>query len=215
MELLDSVQDVHILDLGCGDGRFGLELFHKGCASFTGIEGSENMANEAVSVLDGHNATIRVQSLEEWTPLKERYNLVVSRMVFHYIEDLLPVFRNIYESLEEGGQCVFSVQHPVITSSIESAKESGQRSHWLVDDYFRQGAREEPWIDEEIVKYHRSIEQYIRLIHKAGFLLEGLREAEPVKGLFNEEEEFKRRQRIPLFLLLSCRKSKESLTSNK
>lgn len=42
---------------------------------------------------------------------------------------------------------------------------------------------------------------------RAGFQLEALSECEPVETLFTgDPDELRRRRRIPLFLLLSCRK---------
>ena len=39
-QLIGHVQGKQILDLGCGDAKFGAELLEKGCYSYTGIEGS-------------------------------------------------------------------------------------------------------------------------------------------------------------------------------
>ena len=37
-ELIGNVQDISILDLGCGDASFGKELLEQGAASYTGID---------------------------------------------------------------------------------------------------------------------------------------------------------------------------------
>ncbi|WP_079479828.1 class I SAM-dependent DNA methyltransferase [Halobacillus salinus] len=205
MDMIGSAHKNRVLDLGSGDGRFGVDLLQNGGAYYTGIEGSLKMVEEARGVLKDLSASILHQTLEEWRP-RETYDLVVSRMVLHYIDDLSPLVSKVYRSLESGGRFIFSVQHPVITASVKSAHETGKRSHWIVDDYFREGGRKEPWIGEEVVKYHRSIEKYVKLLREAGFLLEDLREAEPIEDYFQDPEEFNRRQRIPLFLLISCRK---------
>lgn len=41
-----------ILDLGCGDAKFGKELLEKDCRSYTGIEGSELMYEKAKKQLE-------------------------------------------------------------------------------------------------------------------------------------------------------------------
>ncbi|MCA0970201.1 methyltransferase domain-containing protein [Halobacillus litoralis] len=209
LELLDDVKGRSVLDLGCGDGRFGLELFQRGTRLYTGVEGSLKMVDRAKEVTEGFHATIDHTSLEEWQPAAEQTDVVVSRMVFHYIEDLRSVFEKVASSLKPGGQFLFSVQHPVLTSSIESAEAKGKRGQWIVDDYFRTGKREEPWIGESVVKFHRTIEAYVSLAARSGFVIEGLSEAEPKEDMFQEREEYERRQRIPLFLILSCRKEGE------
>ena len=44
MEVLGDFTNAAILDLGCGDGRFGVELLMGGCKSYTGIEASQRMS---------------------------------------------------------------------------------------------------------------------------------------------------------------------------
>ncbi|MBA2173722.1 class I SAM-dependent methyltransferase [Halobacillus locisalis] len=207
LELLDPVVGKRVVDLGCGDGLFGCDLKERGASYYEGVEGSRNMVQKAEGNLGESNVAIVHTPIEEWQSRKESFDIVVSRMVFHYIENLPLVFRKVYESMKEGGQFVFSVQHPVLTSSMESAAKSGKRSSWLVDDYFRSGERQEPWLEEEVTKYHRTMEQYFQLIKQAGFAVEDLRECEPRREYFKKDEEYDRRQRIPLFLLFACRKS--------
>ena len=52
MELIGDVSGKKVLDLGCGDAEFGLELMKQGCSFYEGVEGSLNMVQKAVSVLD-------------------------------------------------------------------------------------------------------------------------------------------------------------------
>jgi ubiquinone/menaquinone biosynthesis C-methylase UbiE len=53
LELLGSVTEKTILDLGCGDAKFALELLAAGCASCTGIEPSTKMLELAWQNLSG------------------------------------------------------------------------------------------------------------------------------------------------------------------
>lgn len=46
-QLIGDVKGKKILDLGCGDAKFGKELLEKDCHSYTGIEGSELMYEKA------------------------------------------------------------------------------------------------------------------------------------------------------------------------
>lgn len=43
-ELLGDFRNKKLLDLGCGDASFGEELLNQGAASYTGVEGSQQMA---------------------------------------------------------------------------------------------------------------------------------------------------------------------------
>ncbi|WP_226577301.1 class I SAM-dependent methyltransferase [Halobacillus litoralis] len=206
MESLGDIKGAHILDLGCGDAAWASELYEKGCVFYEGVEGSENMVEAAWKEVSPFNAVIHHASLEELDFREASYDFIVSRMVLHYIEELDAVLQNIHEALKVGGRLIFSVQHPVLTSSTESAFQTGRRTNWIVDDYFHQGERREPWMDKEVIKYHRTLEEYFKLLLKAGFRIHDLREGEPGKENFDSDEELKRRQRIPLFLIFSCEK---------
>ncbi|WP_312092153.1 class I SAM-dependent methyltransferase [Niallia sp.] len=205
-ELLAEIKGKSILDLGCGDANFGIELLEKGAKNYVGVEGSKRMYEEASRHLTGTNATVYHSTLENWSFTNHEMDVVVSRLVFHYIKDLHKIFQGVYHTLKDNGKFVFTVQHPLLLSTCESADSSGKRTNWVVDDYFSMGERNEPWIGKNVVKYHRTIEEYFRLLKQAGFKVTDLREGMPKQENFHEEEEYKRRTRIPLFLIFSCEK---------
>ena len=206
LELIGNVTAKRILDLGCGDAEIGVELLQQGGASYVGVEGSENMTLAAAKNLEGTTGQVIHSSMEEWQPQPEQYDFVISRFALHYLEDLMNVFQKIHSSLVPGGSFIFSVQHPILTSSTKSAEASGKRTDWIVDDYFNQGERSEPWIGKKVIKYHRTVEEYFRLLLAAGFVVDDLREGTPRVDNFSSREEYERRMRIPLVLMLSGRK---------
>lgn len=206
LQLIGDVKEKTILDLGCGDAQFGVELLQKGCLSYTGIEGSHLMYTEAIKQLENKNGIVHFINLKDYTYPSSTFDLVTSRLALHYIEHLDIIFQNVYQTLKNDGIFTFSVQHPVITSSFESLQTSGKRTSWLIDNYFKTGERIEPWIEQDVIKYHRTIEQYFTLLQQAGFTITDLREAIPKRNHFQSEEEYTRRLRIPLFLLFSCKK---------
>lgn len=55
-------------------------------------------------------------------------------------------------------------------------------------------------------KYHRTVEDYFRLLQTTGFRIEELREAQPKRKNFYDTQTYERRKRIPLFLIFSTRK---------
>ncbi len=207
LDMIGEVNDQKVLDLGCGDGAFGKELFERGAAFYEGVEGSVRMAALAEEQLAGKNSRISRSSLETWPFPERKYDLAVSRLVLHYIENLEEALAGISNSLKDAGRLVFSVQHPVLTASMKSAEQEGKRTDWIVDDYFKTGRRSEPWIGERVVKYHRTMEEYVQLLRGAGFVIKDIREGTPREEQFRSVEEFERRLRIPLFLMFSCTKA--------
>ncbi|TYS57532.1 methyltransferase domain-containing protein [Sutcliffiella horikoshii] len=205
-ELVGNIQNKTILDLGCGDASFGKELLHLGAKHYTGVEGSEQMVEAARSNLLELDATIHNETMESFNYPSASYDLVTSRFAIHYVSDIDRLFQNIYQSLKEDGRFIFSIQHPLTTSSFASKESGDKRGNWIVDDYFLDGERKEPWINQVVVKYHRTIEQYFTALREAGFTIQDLREGTPVREHFSSEEEFLRRQRIPVVLAFGCGK---------
>jgi SAM-dependent methyltransferase len=85
---------------------------------------------------------------------------VTSRLALNHVEDVASVLRQAHEALRPGGRMVLSVEHPVITSNFANLA-NGRRIDWLVDDYFRTGARPHTWMGQEVVKYHYTLEDWL------------------------------------------------------
>jgi SAM-dependent methyltransferase len=206
LELVRPVSGRRILDLGCGDAAIGLTLLQEGANSYLGVEGSHKMAALAAQTLAGSSGQVIRKPLEEWETPPAIFDLVLSRLVFHYIADLTPVFANVAAALAPGGRFVFSVEHPVITSCDRGWPAGTHRQDWIVDDYFETGLRVTRWLGGTVEKYHRTVEDYFRLLQAAGLRIETLREAHPQREHFAGVETFERRKRIPLFLILAAYK---------
>ncbi|MBD2256985.1 class I SAM-dependent methyltransferase [Pseudanabaena sp. FACHB-2040] len=207
LELIVPVANKRILDLGCGDAAIGKEFLHHGAASYIGVEGSQKMAAAAIQMLTGTSGRVIPQTIEDWSYPPEAFDLVLARLVLHYVADLAPVFNNVFQTLAARGQFVFSVEHPVITSCDRGWRAGTLRQDWVVDDYFSTGVRVADWLGGTVQKYHRTIEDYFHLLQTTGFQIEALREARPQLNHFHDPQTYERRKRIPLFLILSAHKS--------
>lgn len=197
---------LRVIDLGCGDGRFGRELLEAGCASYHGVDGSTRMVEVARRNLAGTSARVERVDMEDFESDARPTDLVTARLSLHYIADLDAVLRSAARSLVPGGRVVFSVLHPVITS--HRTVNDGQRMTWTVDDYFHPGPRRRQWMGSVVTWQHRTVENYVHAMIRAGFCRTALRECEPVIDRFDGDgDELARRRRVPLFLLLSGRMS--------
>jgi SAM-dependent methyltransferase len=205
MEMLGDFRAKTILDLGCGDGGFGVELLAGGCRSYVGIEASARMvaASEALKSAGGQ---MHQSGMEGWSYPEAAFDLVVSRLALHYISDIAQIFKQVHQTLKPGGRLIFSVEHPVLTCSNKSATVTGTRYAWIVDDYFVAGSRNVAWMGSEVIKYHRTVEDYFSSLQSANFTVEQLRESRPRREMFTDEALYARRQRIPLFLLLAAQR---------
>jgi SAM-dependent methyltransferase len=201
-DLLGNVHGLDVLDLGCGDARYGRRLIERGCASYVGVDGSGRMVELAEQALAGSRGSVRQANIEGLALPQGTLDVVISRMTLHWLEDLAPTFESIARALRPSGKLVFSVEHPVLTCCAEARVEGQPRGHWLVDDYFVTGPRTSRWFGVTVRKFHRSVEEYFRLLRSAGFRVVDLREAMPSKQQIRDEDELRRRQRVPLMLLI-------------
>ena len=204
--LTGSVAKLRLLDLGCGDAAFGREALQQGAQHYLGLEASHNMAAAARTLLAGTRGEVVETAIEAWTYPEGAFDLVVSRLALHYIEDFAAVCAKVFTSLLHGGRFIFSVEHPVVTCSQRGAQASGVHYDWIVDDYFITGRRVKQWMGSEVVIYHRTVEDYVLGLQGAGFVLEALRESRPQPELFSDPALYARRLRIPLLLFCTGRK---------
>ncbi|UNK18652.1 methyltransferase domain-containing protein [Paenibacillus sp. N3/727] len=210
-EMMGDVRRKSILDLGCGTATYGSELLELGASQYTGLEGSINMVEHARKTLDSmSNGCVIHLALEDWKAPEAAYDLVVSRLVIHYVEDIDALFSHVYTSLKAGGSFVFSVEHPVMTSSYGLPKPAGQKQDWTIDNYFVAGGREQEWLGRTVKKFHRTVEDYFSALQRAGFVVEQIRESRPDERHFSNRETYERRLRIPLFFMMKGYKKEGS-----
>jgi SAM-dependent methyltransferase len=204
-ELAGDLRDQRILDLGCGAATFGQYALAHGARAYLGADASQKMIAAAREQLNGTSGDVTLAELETWTYPEDAFDLVVSSLALHYVAGLDAVLAGAYRSLVAGGRLVFSVEHPVITSCARGWTDV-QRQDWIVDDYFVTGPRKTSWLGGQVIRQHRTVEEYVAALQGAGFLLDRLRESHPQRERFHDEAEYARRLRIPLFLFLSGRK---------
>jgi SAM-dependent methyltransferase len=202
-ELVGNLASLRILDLGCGNAAFGLEALQQGCHSYLGIDGSHKMAEAAKEKLAGTVGTVLCATIETWGYPSHQFDLVTSRLALHYVAEIEAVFAKVYQALVDGGRFIFSIEHPVITSSDKGWQTGGPRQDWIVDNYFETGPRQTTWMDGEVIKYHRTIEDYFAVLRATGFVVDAVRESRPQRARFRDEATYERRKRIPLMLFFS------------
>jgi len=163
---LDSIEKINfkgdeiILDIGCGDGKITAEISKKvPSGRVLGIDFSQNMIETAKKSY-GHisNISFKVADATNFIA-KEKFDLITSFFVFHWIEDLLIVLKNIKKNLKPDGKIIFIIAETQKDSPIDFAFESLEK--------------EGVW--KEAIKnckknYHpKSKEEIEILLEKAGF----------------------------------------------
>lgn len=206
--LLPPFAGKRVLDLGCGFGWHCRYAAEQGAARVVGLDLSEKMlARARRETTDPRIAYVR-GAMEDLEAPPGSFDVVLSSLTLHYVEDLEPVFRRIFAALVPGGDFVFSCEHPVFTA--EGAQEwcrneAGENLHWPVDHYFSEGARTAHFLGCEVVKYHRTLTTYVETLLRTGFALTALVEPRPDPALMDVPgmaDELRR----PMMLLVSAKK---------
>ena len=206
--LLPPFESKRVLDLGCGFGWHCMYAARQGAAQVVGTDISAKMLRRARE--RNAHPCIRYEqvAMEDIDYPAGAFDVALSSLALHYVEDLALVFRKIHRCLVPGGTFVFSCEHPVFTA--QGTQEwyydgQGRPLHWPVDRYFEEGKRSAEFLGCQVVKYHRTLTAYVDTLLQTGFALERLVEPRPDPKLLDVpgmRDELRR----PMMLLVSCTK---------
>lgn len=208
--VIPDMEGKRLLDLGCGYGWHCKYAVQRGASSVVGIDLSTKMIAKAKEI----NADPRIEyitmAVEDFDyRCAEKFDVVLSSLTFHYIESFAQVCHDVSDCLKQGGEFIFSVEHPIFTSygSQEWCRdESGTILHWPVDRYFSEGRRTSNFLGEEVVKYHKTLNTYIGGLISGGFEITNLIEPQPEQELIDKINGMKDELRRPMMLIIASRK---------
>ena len=190
-----------VLDLGCGYGWHCKFAETQGATAVVGIDQSERMIEEAGIRNSGEIIQYRVCGIEEYEYPEERFDLVVSNLVLHYVENLAEIYRKVYKTLTDGGRFLFNIEHPVFTAGVN--QQWSTDGYWLVDNYYYPGERNAEFLGHPVKKYHHTLTQILNGLLQAGFVIEAVEEAIPPEEW---REQMPEEMRRPMMLLVRARK---------
>ncbi|PSJ62314.1 class I SAM-dependent methyltransferase [Pseudaminobacter soli (ex Li et al. 2025)] len=197
LELAGDVSGLHVLDAGCGGGAHAQALIERG-AVVTGIDKSAGLLAIAKERL-GDQARLVQADLGEPLPFESgSFDLILSALVMHYLEDWSQPLAEFHRLLRNGGRLVFSTHHPFMDHQLTDA-----------DDYFATYSFEDEWQrGDRTIKmrfWHRSLHAMVDALLAAGFRLERLSEPQPdprARDLFPEA--YRSLTKKPRFLFFSA-----------
>lgn len=208
MSLLPELKDKVILEIGCGFGNFARYAIEQGAASVFAVDPSANMLAEAKKNGQHAKITFRQTAVEDLECESSSFDLVVSSLAFHYVEDFDLLIKKIAAWLKPQGQLIFSVEHPICTAYPAAAiktDEEGVLFH-PVYNYRDETMFEQNWLVDGVQKYHRTVSTYINTLLTNGFSLEHILEPMPDDALIAKRSEFSLHKIRPPLLLIRGRK---------
>ena len=207
--ILPDLKGKRVLDLGCGYGWHCKYAAGQGAAFVLGTDISQKMLQTAAERNHDPKIEYRCAAMEDLEFDAGAFDVVLSSLAFHYVEDLEPLVRNIARWLVPGGELVFSVEHPVFTAY--GAQDwyygaDGSILHFPVDNYYYEGKREAVFLGEQVTKYHRTLTTYLETLLNSGFLLQHVVEPQPPENMMDLPG-MRDEMRRPMMLLVSAKKA--------
>lgn len=205
--MLPELTDERVLDLGCGFGwhcRYAREM---GARSVVGVDLSDNMLRRARELTNDPQITYVRASIEDYGIPHGAFDVVISSLALHYVDDFASVCKRVHHGLSPGGRFVFSVEHPIFTAHGRQdwhRDAEGRPLHWPVDRYQDEGMRDTSFLTDNVIKYHRTLSTYLNTLIRAGFQIRDAAEPGPSADMLARIPEMKDETRRPMFLLVSA-----------
>lgn len=209
--LLPDLKGKHVLDLGCGYGVHCKKMVDLGVTHVVGIDISGKM----LEVAREENADAKIEykhmPMEDLPEIKEDFDVVVSSLAMHYVDNFGTVAKEVYRLLNHGGYFIFSQEHPFNSCFSGGERwtkdENGEKLFANVKDYSLDGPRESAWFVEGVVKYHRTFSSMMNTLTGAGFRIEHVLEPIASDAIMKEFPWYEDNVHKPDFLLIKAYKA--------
>lgn len=192
--MLPDFHGKRVLDLGCGYGWHRKYISENGAMSVVGIDSSVKMIEQANKRNSDSHIEYHVKGMEDVDYPADSFEVVISSMAFHYLESFDAICKVVKKSLVRGGDFVFLITHPIFTAYGTCdwhENERGERLHWPLDNYFKEGMRHTNFLGEDVIMYHKTVSTLVNTLIENGFLITKLSEPVPdvevVKGDLKDE----------------------------
>lgn len=208
--MMPDLSGKRVLDLGCGFGEHCKRFLELGASQVVGVDISEKM----LEVAKKENSDPRIRyvhmPIEDIGQLRERFDVVVSSLALHYVQDFDGAVRDVYSLLDEGGTFVFSQENPLNTCHSGGDRwtrdEQGNKVHLNLADYGVEGMRESVWFVDNVIKYHRTFSTIVNTLIEVGFTIERMIEPLPTEELLERYPDYRDLFHKPDFLLVKAAK---------
>ncbi|MBR3103210.1 MAG: class I SAM-dependent methyltransferase [Lachnospiraceae bacterium] len=210
--LLPDLKGKKILDLGCGFGEHCKDYVQKGAEKVVGIDISEKMLAVAKKENSDPKITYLQMAMEDIAQIDEKFDLVISSLALHYVENFAGVVQSVYDLLNAGGVFVFSQEHPINTAHAGGDRwtrdENGNKIHLNLKNYGVEGENESVWFVDHVKKYHRMFSTIVNTLTEAGFTIGKMIEPLPDEELLAKYPDQADLFHKPDFLVVRAEKKK-------
>lgn len=206
-ELMPDLKDKRVLDLGCGMGEHCKDYIKRGAKRVVGVDISEKMLEVARKENSDENILYLNIPMEDVGSIEEKFDVVISSLAMHYIEDFDGVVKAVYSLLDKGGIFLFSQENPMNTcfsgnGSRWTLDENGVKIHANIANYCVEKRFDSTWFVDGVQKYHRMFSTIVNTLADAGFKIVKMAEPYPSEELVKKYPEYYDLYHKPDFLFV-------------
>ena len=208
--MMPELSGKRVLDLGCGFGEHCRMFVERGASSVVGIDISDRMLEVARKENSHPKITYLRMPIEDVGELRGSFDVVVSSLAFHYVEDFAGVVKKIYNLLDRDGVFIFSQEHPFVTSHTDGSRwtknEKGEKLHSNLSNYGIEGERNTSWFIDGVKIYHRTFSTIVNELIRQGFTVMEMTEPVPTPEIAEKYPEHNDLFHKPDFLFIRAEK---------
>ncbi|WP_414043196.1 class I SAM-dependent methyltransferase [Macrococcus sp. EM39E] len=207
---LPNIEGKMVLDIGCGMGKFIQYMLDMNPKQIVGLDISNNMISYAKDNINDERVSFVVSDILSFET-ETKFDVIVSSLAFHYVEDYEALILKLNGMLIRGGVLLFSTEHPLTTATKQQENwchVESRHNHYKLDHYFEESARPIEWIETEVIRYHRTIGTLINTLIENEFQIERVIDTgntEISLKLWDEEDIMKVNHRPP-FIVIKAKK---------
>jgi SAM-dependent methyltransferase len=190
-----------LLDIGCGEGRVARALAER-ASHVVGVDSSPTL------VLDAKEAdTASTYLVADATALPFRNRSFDTVIAYNSLMDLNDMSQGVAEAarvLKDGGRLCICVLHPIRDAGSFATDDA--ESTFVISDYFetrRYDVRfERNGLEMTFSSWRYPLSAYAEAVERAGLVIDRIKEPLPASTAVSARPEWKKAERIPMFLFL-------------
>lgn len=197
--VLGDLKGKAVLDAGCGNGYWCRRLAKQADQVF-GIDSSVVMIDIANNKDNPKNVHFDVVNLESPLPFtNNQFDLVLSSLVLHYLEELSTAAQEFFRVLKPGSSCIIATQHPNYPFYFSNTEQYQSKFLNQPKGYFERESLDQVTICGKfsLRTYNHTLQDYVEAFTNAGFVLDKLLEPEFTQEFLDHNPKYQPLKNVP------------------
>ena len=202
LALVDQLAPAHVLDVGCGEGRFCRMLARRGIAT-TGIDPTAALIAQARALHP--EGAYQVAPAETMVIAPGCCDLAVCYLSLIDMPDLDAALDRIVASIRPGGHLLIANLTAFNTAAVHLGwvKPLIGEPSFPIDHYLEERPRRTAWRGVDIVNHHRPLKRYMQALLAHGLVLTHFDEPPATGGPADKRDRY---NRVPNFHIMMWRR---------